>query len=87
MKIVSSSDLRKSLKEYLEQLEHNHEPIIVTRKNAQPAVLLSMEDYTALDETEYLLSSPANAERLLESITELREGKGKVRKLPKNDQT
>lgn len=44
-------------------------------------VLMSLEDYNALEETAYILSSPKNAQRILESLAELREGKGKEHKL------
>jgi antitoxin YefM len=84
MKVISSSELRKALKDYLDQMQDDHELIIITRKNAPPAVLLSMEDYSALDTTEYLLSTPANARRLSESLAEISPGKGKKHQLAKS---
>lgn len=53
----------------------NHEPVIITRNRDQAAVMMSLEDYNALEETVYLTRSPANAQRLLESMKEYETGK------------
>lgn len=60
----------------MEQVCNDHSPIIITRKREPPVVMLSLEDYQAMEETAYLLRSPANALNLLESIAELEAGKG-----------
>ena len=52
------------------------EPVIITRNRDQSVVMISLEDYEALEETSYLLRSPKNATRLIESINELNNGKG-----------
>jgi len=52
----------------MDQVCENHEPIIITRKNSDNLVLLSYEDYSAIEATSYLLRSPKNAKRLRESI-------------------
>ena len=57
------------------------EPIIITRKRDQAVVMLSLEDYESLQETAYLLRSPANARRLAEGIEELERGEGVMKKL------
>lgn len=54
-------------------------PLYVTRANGEDVVVLSMSDYEGLQETYYLMSSPKNAEMLLEAIKELNEGGGIVR--------
>ena len=59
----------------------DHDPIIVTRKNNEAVILMSLEDYEALTETAYLMQSPKNAKRLIESIEELNTGKGKEREI------
>ena len=59
----------------------DHAPIIITRKNEAPVVMMSLEDYQSMEETTYLLRSPANARHLLESIAELEAGKGLVKEL------
>lgn len=73
--------LRKNLATTMDQVCNDHEPVTVTRSNARPIVILSLEDYKALEETAYLLRSPKNLQRLLESITELESGKGLAREL------
>jgi antitoxin YefM len=65
----------------MEKVCEDHAPIIITRKNENPVVMMSLEDYQAMEETTYLLRSPVNARRLLESIAELEEGKGVDREL------
>lgn len=57
----------------------DHDPFIITRPNAEPVVMLSLEDYEALCETGYLLQNPGNAQRLLESIGVLSAGNGQER--------
>jgi len=59
----------------------DHAPVIITRKNDRSVVMMSLDDYQALEETAYLLRSPRNARRLLESIVELNAGSGKRRTL------
>jgi antitoxin YefM len=80
MQAVSFSELRKDMKHVMDKVSERHEPTIITRKNGN-MVLMSLEDYNALEETAYILSSPRNAQRILESIAELRSGKGKEHKL------
>ena len=65
----------------MDQVCQDHVPLIITRQNNQPVVMISLEDYQAMEETNYLLSSSKNAQRLLESIAELENGKGLVREL------
>ena len=59
----------------------DHEPIIITRNGDQAVVMMSLDDFKALEETAYLLRSPKNARRLLESIAALDSGRGALRKL------
>ena len=55
---------------------------LITRRRDQAVVMMSLEDYEALEETAYLLRSPRNATRLREAIDQLRRGQGKERPLP-----
>jgi antitoxin YefM len=57
----------------------DHDPVIITRNRDQAVVMMSLADYESLQETAYLLRSPANARRLLESISEA-EGNGGITK-------
>jgi antitoxin YefM len=82
MQSTSYSALRKNLAATLDRVAADHEPVIITRDKGKPAaVLMSLEDFASYEETRYLLRSPANAERLLESIAELEQGKGSERSL------
>jgi len=65
----------------LEQVYDDHAPVMVTRRNKCAMVMMSLEDYQALEETAYLLRSPNNARRLLESILELEKGGGTAQEL------
>ena len=81
MDTMSYTMARKNLAKTMEQVCEDHAPVIITRKGEQPVVMMSMEDYQALQETAYLLRSPKNARKLLESIAELESGKGVEREL------
>ena len=76
MKALSYTALRKTLAKTMEKVCDDHEPIIITRKSEGAVVMLSLEDYESLEETSYLLRSPKNLKRLVESITQLEQGKG-----------
>ncbi|MCQ8103931.1 type II toxin-antitoxin system prevent-host-death family antitoxin [Methylomonas sp. SURF-2] len=81
MDAISYSAARANLAKTMDKVCADHAPIIITRKSESPVVMLSLEDYQAMEETAYLLRSPANARRLLESIAELESGQGTERKL------
>ena len=81
MDAISYTAARANLSKTMEQVCNNHAPIIITRKRESPVVMLSLEDYQAMEETTYLLRSPANARNLLESIVALEAGKGIEREL------
>ncbi|MBF0406385.1 MAG: type II toxin-antitoxin system prevent-host-death family antitoxin [Candidatus Riflebacteria bacterium] len=75
MDAVSYSDLRQNLKRYLDKVFHDHEPMIISRKNNENLVLISINEYNSLLETSYLLSNEANAKHLRKSIEQLNNGK------------
>jgi len=81
MDAISYTAARANLSKTMEQVCNDHAPIIITRKRESPVVMLSLEDYQAMEETAYLLRSPANARNLLESIESLVSGKGMEREL------
>lgn len=81
MDAMSYSHARANLAKAMDQVCADHAPVIITRKRAGAVVMMSLEDYQALEETAYLLRSPKNARRLLESIAELEAGKGTARDL------
>ena len=65
----------------MEQVCEDHVPVIITRKGSGSVIMISLDDYQALEETAYLLRSPKSARRLLESIAELESGDGTEHKL------
>jgi antitoxin YefM len=81
MKSISYTAARSKFAKTMEEVCDDHAPIAITRKGEAAVVMISMADYQALEETAYLLRSPKNARRLLESIAELETGQGKERKL------
>jgi antitoxin YefM len=81
MDCISYTAARAKLAKTMDEVCERHEPVIITRSGQAPVVMLSLDDFNALEETAYLLRSPKNARRLLESIAELEEGRGKERNL------
>lgn len=86
MNAINYSELRTNLKSTMDKVCENHEPVIITRKNSDNLVLLSYEDYSAMEETSYLLKNPKNAQRLRESIQSFHDGKGIEKKLIEDDE-
>ncbi len=80
MDAISYTDLRTSLASAMDRVCENHEPLIVTREGRKSVVMLSLEDYKSLEETAYLLRTPANAKRLLATVAQLNAGKDVGRK-------
>ncbi len=81
MDTISYSEVRSKLAKTMEKVCDNHAPVIVTRKKSRSVVMISLDDYEALEETAYLLRSPKNVRRLLESVAELEASGGTKREL------
>jgi antitoxin YefM len=81
MDTITYTEARAKLAKTMEKVCDDRAPLIITRKNARSVVMISLDDYEALEETAYLLRSPKNVRRLLESITELESGGGTERDL------
>ena len=81
MKAISYTAARQNLAKTMEQVCQDHAPIIITRKTNDSVVIMSLEDFTALQETAYLLRSPKNTRRLIEAIAQLEDGQGTEREL------
>jgi len=81
MDAIAYSTARANLASTMEQVCEDHAPIIITRKGSGSVIMISLDDYQALEETAYLLRSPKSARRLLESIAELESGGGTEHKL------
>jgi len=76
MDAISYTAARQNLAETMNRVIDDHEPIIITRQKAGAVVMMSLEDFNSMEETMYLLKSPANAEHLRKSIADLEAGKG-----------
>ena len=75
MKTASYSEVRANLASMLDSVTRDHAPVIITRDRGKPAaVLMSIEDFASYEETQYLLKSPRNSERLLGAIQRLDAG-------------
>ncbi len=74
MTAITYTAARENLAATMDRVCMDRDPVIITRNRDQAVVMLSLEDYESLQETTYLLRSPANAKRLLESIESLEKG-------------
>lgn len=81
MRSLTFSEARSNLKRVLDEVVEDHVATIIKRRDAEDAVVMSLSDYNALQETMHLLSTPANARHLMASIAQLRAGKARPRKL------
>jgi antitoxin YefM len=82
MKAITYTAAREGLASTMDQVCRDRDPVIITRNRDQAVVMMSLDDYEALEETAHLLRSPENARRLLTAIHSLERGKGKAKKLP-----
>jgi antitoxin YefM len=80
---ISYTAARANLASTMDRVCNDHEPLIITRSGEHSVVMLSLEDFQALEETAYLLRSPENARRLLSATAQLAAGKGVERKIAK----
>jgi antitoxin YefM len=81
MNAVNYSDLRRNLKSYMDKVYEEREALIVTRKNNENVVVMSIDQYNSLMETSYLLGTEANARHLAASLEQARSGNGAEREL------
>ena len=83
MDAITYSAARANLAKTMDRVCDDHEPLIITRNGEQSVVMVSLEDYKALEETAFLLRSPTNAKRRLSAMAQLGAGKGVERELAK----
>lgn len=83
MDAITYTTVRANLASAMDRVCDDHEPLIITRNGEKSVVMLSLDDYKSLEETAYLLRTPANARCLLAAIAQLNDGKGVERKLVK----
>ena len=71
MDAITYTQARKNFADTMNTVCQDHAPLIITRQNEKPVVMMSLEDYNAIEETVYLLRSPKNAARLAKSLKEI----------------
>ena len=81
MKSITYTAARENLASTINRVCEDQAPVVITRNRDQAVVMLSLAEYESLQETAYLLRSPANAKRLLKSIESLERGKGMRKKV------
>lgn len=81
MEIASYSEFRQHMKSFLDAVLKTRNPLFITRKHGEDLVVISKDEYTSLQETLYLLSSPKNVQRLNDSIKQYERGKTTEKKL------
>jgi len=81
MEAITYSHTRQHLSDVMNKVGDDRAPVLITRQNGSPVVMMSLEDYNALEETAYLLRSPRNAKRLIDSIEQLITQGGTEREL------
>ncbi|GHE19736.1 type II toxin-antitoxin system Phd/YefM family antitoxin [Halomonas urumqiensis] len=74
MDTVTYSHFRSHLAKVLDRVSDDHVPVLITRQNGKPAIVMSVEDFKSYEETAYLMASPRNAQRLNEAIAEVERG-------------
>jgi len=68
------TEFRTELRKFLDNVANNHETLIIKRKSGKGTVMISLDEYNSIMETVHLLSSKANADRLYESIRQIKNG-------------
>lgn len=81
MSHVNVTEFRQNLASHIDEVAKSRAPLFVTRGKGKGVVVLSQEEYESMAETLHLLASPANAERLRQSIAELNAGDGQLHEL------
>ena len=81
MQTVSYSDARDNLKRVMDQAISDRAPILITRQRGENVVMISADEWAGMEETLHLMSSPANAKRLMEGIARLDAGEGEEHEL------
>lgn len=75
MKVITFTEARKKLKSVLDRVIDDADYTIITRRDADDAVVMSLDYFNSLLETVHLLKSPANAAHLERSIAQYKQGK------------
>ncbi len=71
MDAITYTQARKNFTQTMNKVCEDHAPLIITRQNEQPVVMISLEDYNSIEETLYLFRSPKNAARIRQALQAL----------------
>lgn len=82
MDTMNYSYTRQHFADVMDRVNDDRAPLLITRQQGKPVVMMSLDDFNALEETAYLLRSPANAQRLIDAIAQVRSEGGVVKALP-----
>ena len=74
MNVMTYSDARANLKDVMDRVVEDRAPTVVARRKGGSVVIVSLADWNAQAETDYLLSNPANAKRLRRSLAQIEAG-------------
>ena len=81
MNVISYSEARNNLKSVMDRVVDDCEEAVITRRNGEAVVMISLSEWNSIRETEHLLSNPENARRLRRGIEQFSAGKGLEREL------
>ena len=85
MDALTYSYTRQHFADVMRRVNDDCMPVVVTSQRGKPVVIISLDDYHAMEETAYLLRNPKGAGRLMEAVDELRNGGGSFRELVDDD--
>ena len=86
MEAMTYTYTRQHFAEVMDRVNDDHSPVVITRQQGRPVVMISLDDYHAMEETAYLLRNPHGAKRLMDSVERLRAGQGEIKELIDADQ-
>lgn len=85
METITYTSARQNFSKTMDKVWDDHAPILITRQNEKPVVMMSLEDFNSLEETAYLLKSPKNAALLAKAIEDIEAGMYRARTLIEKD--
>ena len=85
MDALTYSYTRQHFADVMRRVNDDRSPVVVTSQRGKPIVIMSLDDYHAMEETAYLLRNPKGAKRLMEAVEELRNGGGLSKELADSD--
>jgi len=81
MQAITFNQAVQNFAEFMESVSDNHEPLVITHENRKAVVLMSLEDFNAWQETDYLTRSPANARDLLQAVEDIAQRSNLVKQV------